>query len=96
MPVAEVIDERLPAGSRRDLKAKKGLKFVEAGKYLQEADNLKKKEERKLIAGYASGRKTLEVSMLFLKGSSICYPVRFATFSAFCLFDFIKSRAELT
>ena len=31
------------------------------GKYVQEADNLRKKEERKLIAGYSSGRKTLEV-----------------------------------
>jgi hypothetical protein len=35
--------------------------FLTSGKYVQEADNLRKKEERKLIAGYSSGRKTLEV-----------------------------------
>ena len=35
--------------------------YVYLGKYVQEADSLRKKEERKLIAGYSSGRKTLEV-----------------------------------
>eukprot|EP01036_Dinobryon_divergens_P029955 gene29955-39131_t len=50
--VPEVADDRLPVAPRRDLRAKKGLKF--------EADSLRKKEERKLIAGYSSGRKTLE------------------------------------
>ena len=46
---------------KREQKAKKALSFVEAGKYIEEADKLKVKEERKLIAGYSSGRKELEV-----------------------------------
>lgn len=61
LPGEEVVDERIPAGHRRDLRAKKGLKFVEAGKYLEEEKSLRTKEERKLIAGYSSGRKALEV-----------------------------------
>ena len=56
-----MLDERLPAGQRRDLRAKKALQFVEAGRYVEEADKLRSKEERKLIAGYSSGRKNLEV-----------------------------------
>jgi hypothetical protein len=48
----------------RSLRGRKGLKFAEAGSLVREADKLRLKEERKLIAGYASGRKALEVSFL--------------------------------
>lgn len=58
----EVIDERIPIQlNSRLIKGKKALKFVEAGTYLQYADQLKVKEERKLIAGYTSGRKAPEL-----------------------------------
>ncbi len=58
------MDDRLPKAGRRDLRAKKSLQFIEAGTLVKEADKAKQKEERKLIAGYASGRKNLEVSDL--------------------------------
>eukprot|EP01040_Poterioochromonas_malhamensis_P008368 gene8368-9054_t len=54
-----IVDERIPE-KRRELKAKKALQFVEAGKYIKEANKLAEKEERKMIAGYSSGRKQLE------------------------------------
>lgn len=54
-----IIDERLPQ-LRRDLRAKKALHFVEAGKFIEEAEKIKAKEERKIIAGYASGRKAIQ------------------------------------
>jgi len=54
-----VLDERLPQ-LRRDLRARKGLHFIEAGKFIDEADKIKAKEERKIIAGYASGRKNIQ------------------------------------
>lgn len=56
---ADVLDERLPQ-LRRDLRARKGLHFIEAGKFIDEADKIKAKEERKIIAGYASGRKNIQ------------------------------------
>lgn len=64
-----VVDDRLKI-AKRDLRGKKGLHFIDPGTLIKEADNLKHKEERKLIAGYSSGRKNLEVNLfnlLFLK-----------------------------
>lgn len=58
-PSTAVLDERLPH-LRRDLRARKGLHFIEAGKFIDEADKIKAKEERKIIAGYASGRKNIQ------------------------------------
>lgn len=55
----EVVDERLPQ-LRRDLRARKALHFIEAGTLVDEAEKIKLKEERKIIAGYASGRKNIQ------------------------------------
>ena len=55
----EVVDERLPQ-LRRDLRARKALHFIEAGTLVDEAEKIKMKEERKIIAGYASGRKNIQ------------------------------------
>lgn len=55
----EVVDERLPQ-LRRDLRARKALHFIEAGTLVDEAEKIKAKEERKIIAGYASGRKNIQ------------------------------------
>ena len=52
-------DDRLPE-KRRELKAKKALHFVEPGKFIKEAVAIQEKEERKIIAGYSSGRKALQ------------------------------------
>lgn len=57
----EVIDDRITA-TNRDRRRKKALRFVEPGKYVQLAEDLQRKEERKIIAGYASGRKSLQVT----------------------------------
>ena len=59
-PAEAVVDDRLPALMRRDLRARKALRFIEAGSLVQEAEKIKAKEERKIIAGYASGRKALQ------------------------------------
>lgn len=56
-----IFDDRLSL-SRRDVRGRKALHFVEPGKLVEEAEKLKLKEERKIIAGYASGRKGLQVS----------------------------------
>lgn len=56
-----IFDDRLSL-SRRDVRGRKALHFVEPGKLVEEAEKLKLKEERKIIAGYASGRKSLQVS----------------------------------
>lgn len=58
--IEEFVDDRLQ-GSHREAKAKKAFKFVEAGVYVAAADVMRLKEERKIIAGYASGRKAPEV-----------------------------------
>jgi len=66
--VTEVVDERLPQ-LRRDLRARKALHFIEAGTLVDEAEKIKMKEERKIIAGYASGRKNIQhqkVSHVFI------------------------------
>lgn len=65
-----LVDDRL-LGVKRDLRGKKSLRFVEAGKYLKEAEALRLKEERKIIAGYASGRKALQVTAPPIDGMSI-------------------------
>lgn len=54
---APSMDPRLKGTSSRDQKAKKSFHFVEEGTYVKEADQLRAKEERKVIAGYSSGRK---------------------------------------
>jgi U4/U6 small nuclear ribonucleoprotein PRP3 len=68
-PVAEMeasgtsiaaVDERLIVNNR-DVKGRKSLRFVEAGSLVQQADMLRAKEERKVIAGYTSGRKAPQV-----------------------------------
>jgi hypothetical protein len=56
---AAVLDERLHV-AKRDLRGRKGLHFIEAGTLVDEAERIKVKEERKIIAGYASGRKALQ------------------------------------
>jgi hypothetical protein len=56
-PVA--VDERLHV-AKRDLRGRKGLHFIEAGALVSEAERIKLKEERKIIAGYSSGRKALQ------------------------------------
>jgi len=55
----EVIDDRITA-TNRDRRRKKALRFVEPGKYVQIAEDFQRKEERKIIAGYSSGRKSLQ------------------------------------
>jgi hypothetical protein len=57
--VVVAVDDRLPA-KKRELRAKKALNFVEAGKYISEAAAIEAKEEKKMIAGYSSGRKALQ------------------------------------
>mmetsp|Transcript_36097 Transcript_36097/g.34146 ORF Transcript_36097/g.34146 Transcript_36097/m.34146 type:complete len:526 (-) Transcript_36097:7-1584(-) len=56
----ETVDERITIGNR-NARAKKSLKFVEAGVYVQKAEEERYKEERKIIGGYTSGRKAPEV-----------------------------------
>lgn len=56
-PELAALDPRLKGGSSRDLRAKKSFNFVEEGTYVKEADKIRQKEERKVIAGYSSGRK---------------------------------------
>lgn len=59
--IEQVFDDRLKI-PKRELKGKKGLHFIDAGTFVKEATILQQKEERKLIAGYSSGRKNLEVT----------------------------------
>jgi len=54
-----LVDPRL-IFTDRNARARKALNFVEAGKYIEEAEKTRLKEERKVIAGYTSGRKILE------------------------------------
>lgn len=58
-PDEEVIDDRITT-TNRDRRKKKALRFVEPGKYVQIADDIQRKEERKIIAGYSSGRKSFQ------------------------------------
>ena len=53
-------DDRLRVRNR-EVKMKKALNFVESGTYIAKEDALIKKEERKVIAGYTSGRKAPEI-----------------------------------
>ena len=58
------VDERLAAVAKnRSSHLKKALSFVEQGVYTREEERNRIKEERKIIAGYTSGRKNIEVSM---------------------------------
>lgn len=58
------VDERLASVAKnRSSHLKKALNFVEQGVYTREEEKLKLKEERKIIAGYTSGRKNLEVCL---------------------------------
>ncbi|CAM9669403.1 unnamed protein product, partial [Ectocarpus fasciculatus] len=57
----EVVDERLHARNR-NLRGKRSLKFVEPGSLVKQADQERHKEERKVIAGYASGRRAPEMA----------------------------------
>lgn len=59
-PAVATLDPRLKITSSRDQRAKKSFHFVEEGTYVKEADKLRQKEERKVIAGYSSGRKQLD------------------------------------
>ncbi len=68
--VTEVVDERLPQ-LRRDLRARKALHFIEAGTLVDEAEKIKMKEERKIIAGYASGRKNIQHHQKVSKSSCL-------------------------
>ena len=61
-------DERLPEKSHRH--KHKSLQFVEAGKYIEEEKMINAKEEGKLMAGYASGRKQLNRSEVGLGGTT--------------------------
>jgi hypothetical protein len=51
------MDDRLHT-KNRSLRAKRSLKFVEPGTFIRQGDKERLKEERKVIAGYASGRKS--------------------------------------
>lgn len=53
------VDDRLQV-AKRDLRGRKALHFIEAGALVSEAERIKFKEERKIIAGYSSGRKALQ------------------------------------
>lgn len=53
------VDDRLQV-AKRDLRGRKALHFIEAGALISEAERIKLKEERKIIAGYSSGRKALQ------------------------------------
>lgn len=53
-------DDRLRVRNR-EAKRKKAFNFVESGTYIAKEDALMKKEERKVIAGYTSGRKAPEI-----------------------------------
>ena len=53
-------DDRVRVANR-ETRSKKALNFVDAGTYLKQADIIRAKEERKLIAGYLSGRKAPEI-----------------------------------
>lgn len=55
------IDPRLALRSkRREAHLKRALNFVEQGAYAREEELLQQKEERRALAGYASGRKAVE------------------------------------
>jgi hypothetical protein len=56
--IEEILDERIPT-KRRDLRGKRALHFVDPGKYIREQQIIQEKEERKLLSGYASGRKAI-------------------------------------
>lgn len=57
----QYVDDRVVIGDR-SIRSKKALKFHEPGKYIQKEEEEHLKEERKIIAGYASGRKALGIS----------------------------------
>ncbi|KAJ1426906.1 pre-mRNA processing factor 3-domain-containing protein [Ochromonadaceae sp. CCMP2298] len=59
MGAEPVLDDRLKLASR-DVRARKSLHFVEAGRFIGEEQRLRAFEERKAKAGYASGRKNIE------------------------------------
>ena len=54
------LDDRLII-TNRNSRGKRALHFVEAGKYVQKEESFRLKEERKIVAGYASGRKAPEL-----------------------------------
>ena len=55
------IDPRLSISNKRsEIRAKKSLSFVEEGTYVQQEQEIRAKEERKIVSGYASGRKAIE------------------------------------
>lgn len=54
------LDDRLITRNR-SARAKRSLKFVEPGSFVKMADQERHKEERKLIAGYASSRRAPEM-----------------------------------
>jgi len=58
------IDDRIVV-SNRSKRGKRALHFVEAGKYVQREEKDRLKEERKIIAGFSSGRKAPEVTGVF-------------------------------
>lgn len=56
------IDERLVM-KNRDSRLKKALHFIDPGHFIEENEKLKEKEDRKIIAGYTSGRKALSLHL---------------------------------
>jgi hypothetical protein len=61
-PVQDFVDERLGhLAATRDSRARKAFQFIEAGTYVSEENKMRAKEERKVIGGYASGRRAPEM-----------------------------------
>ena len=57
-----LVDPRLEhLSASRDSRAKKAFQFVEPGTFVEEESKLRAKEERKVVAGYSSGRRAPEV-----------------------------------
>ena len=61
-PSDPLVDPRLQhLAASRDSRAKKAFQFVEPGSFVEEESKLRAKEERKVVAGYSSGRRAPEV-----------------------------------
>ena len=59
---AVLVDPRLEhLSASRDSRAKKAFQFVEPGTFVEEESKQRAKEERKVVAGYSSGRRAPEV-----------------------------------
>ena len=61
-----LVDPRLEhLSASRESRAKKAFQFVEPGTFVDEESRLRAKEERKVVAGYSSGRRAPEVRRIY-------------------------------